>query len=395
MVLEKVVIDRDNNVDITLAIPIDDESPDPESPEPTPLDTESVACYVQRTFTLRFALAARPRDYLAVLAGQRQWIATTNFGRLPRPAPDSFANSAVLTTSAKFLMRWAGPSTRAFLCRLTPKRNSLSRLWPVQISDHSPFTFSSPRSRNCRNPRPCLIWPNTGSTVCIRKAVALPTRLVCSFPSHPVPGRQMAGYATSGRGWHNPAVAGLLRRDERVHAQSIELADCLCRVIASIGGYFPGDCADVVDGLLHHRRSLLLIRSLVGGPRRHDHLVSAVHHRLAVVRLQEVLSSRRGDDARLGIGEVTLGLVVGHPWVLTHLRPRPVRQPPAPRLPAPPWLPVSSPTDALERPTPPATHLHACLCRTAGLPHHPPPGPVATTPLPPPPTALPSPSSVW
>ena len=69
----------------------------------------------------------------------------------------------------------------------------------------------------------------------------------------------MAGYATSGRGWHNPAVAGLLRRDERVHAQSIELVDCLCRVLASIGGYFPGDCTDVVDGLLHHRRSLLLI----------------------------------------------------------------------------------------------------------------------------------------
>ena len=59
----------------------------------------------------------------------------------------------------------------------------------------------------------------------------------------------------------------LLRRDERVHAQSIELVDCLRRVIASIGGYFPGDCTDVVDGLLDHRRSLLLIRSLVGGPR--------------------------------------------------------------------------------------------------------------------------------
>ena len=127
----------------------------------------------------------------------------------------------------------------------------------------------------------------------------------------------MAGYATSGRGWHNPAVAGLLRRDERVHAQSIELVDCLCRVIASIGGYFPRDSTDVVDGLLHHRRSLLLIRSLVGGPRRHDHLVSAVHHRLTVVRLQEVLSSRCGDDARLAIGEVTLGLVVGHPRVIT------------------------------------------------------------------------------
>ena len=79
-----------------------------------------------------------------MLAGQRRWIATTNFAGCPGRPPDSFANSAVLTTSAKFLMRWAGPSTRAFLCRLTPKRNSLSRLWPVQISDHSPFTFSSP-----------------------------------------------------------------------------------------------------------------------------------------------------------------------------------------------------------------------------------------------------------
>ena len=29
-----------------------------------------------------------------------------------------------------------------------PQRNSFSRLWPVQISDHSPCTFSSPRSRN-------------------------------------------------------------------------------------------------------------------------------------------------------------------------------------------------------------------------------------------------------
>ena len=31
MIVEQVVIDRDNNVDITLAIPIDDESPEPES----------------------------------------------------------------------------------------------------------------------------------------------------------------------------------------------------------------------------------------------------------------------------------------------------------------------------------------------------------------------------
>ena len=38
---------------------------------------------------------------------------------------------------------------------------------------------------------------------------------------------------------------------------------------------------------------------------------------ITLVRLQEVLSSRRGDDARLGIGEVTLGLVVRHTRALT------------------------------------------------------------------------------
>ena len=39
-------------------------------------------------------------------------------------------------------------------------------LWVVQISAHSACTASRPRSRNCRNPRPCLICPNTGSTIC-------------------------------------------------------------------------------------------------------------------------------------------------------------------------------------------------------------------------------------
>ena len=57
------------------------------------------------------------------------------------------------------------------------------------------------------------------------------------------------------------AVAGPLRRDERVHAQP----DRLCRVVACVGGHLFGHCADVVDGLLHHRHRLLLVRSLVGG----------------------------------------------------------------------------------------------------------------------------------
>ena len=43
MVVEQVVIDRNNNVDITLAIPDDDDFPEPNSPEPDSPETDSVA----------------------------------------------------------------------------------------------------------------------------------------------------------------------------------------------------------------------------------------------------------------------------------------------------------------------------------------------------------------
>ena len=43
MLVEQVIIDRDNNVDITLAIPIDDDSSDPDSPEPECAEPECVS----------------------------------------------------------------------------------------------------------------------------------------------------------------------------------------------------------------------------------------------------------------------------------------------------------------------------------------------------------------
>ena len=50
MVVERVVIDRDNNVDITLAIPIDDDSSDPRSPEPESPEIDSVAVASQESY---------------------------------------------------------------------------------------------------------------------------------------------------------------------------------------------------------------------------------------------------------------------------------------------------------------------------------------------------------
>ena len=115
---------------------------------------------------------------------------------------------------------------------------------------------------------------------------------------------------------NHSAVASLLRRDERVHAQSIKLVNCLCRVVASIGGYFPGHDAGVAYGFLNHDHGLLLVRGLVGGPGRHDDLVGVVNHRLTVVRLLEVPATRPRHDAGLSVSEVALGLVVRHPGML-------------------------------------------------------------------------------
>ena len=61
--------------------------------------------------TLHALLAARPNGLdLTVLAGQRQWIATTNLPVAPAGPSDSFANSAVLADrrqGASSYMRWS------------------------------------------------------------------------------------------------------------------------------------------------------------------------------------------------------------------------------------------------------------------------------------------------
>ena len=161
------------------------------------------------------------------------------------------------------------------------------------MSSHSPFTFSRPRSRNCPNPRPCLICPNTGSTGSLRSRVALTSSLVPQLAPHPVPGGEISGYASLGSRRRYMAVPGPVRRYERVDAPGVQSLHFPRRVVARIGGNLPGNCPDVADGLLQHGHGLPLVRRLVGGPGRHDHLVGAVHHRPAVAGLLEQIPQRR------------------------------------------------------------------------------------------------------
>ena len=47
---------------------------------------------------------------------------------------------------------------------------SLPRLWVMAIKCHSLFTFSRPLNRKRFSPLAALIWPNTGSTIVLRRA---------------------------------------------------------------------------------------------------------------------------------------------------------------------------------------------------------------------------------
>ena len=89
--------------------------------------------------------------------------------------------------------------------RLTPKRKSLSRLWPV--ADQRLIRggkSSSRRSRNCpESPYSAKSGRiRAGGVACAKRGGAADTVWSGNFRRMPVPGRQMAGYATSEREWH-------------------------------------------------------------------------------------------------------------------------------------------------------------------------------------------------
>ena len=76
-------------------------------------------------------------DYLAVLAGQRQWIATTNFAGCPGRPPDSFGNSAVLDYLGKVPDALGWPIDPCFPMQIDPKAEQFEQV--VAGADQQPF----------------------------------------------------------------------------------------------------------------------------------------------------------------------------------------------------------------------------------------------------------------
>ena len=74
------------------------------------------------------ASSSPSEDYLTVLAGQRQWIAATNFAGCPGRPPDSFANSAVLNYLGKVPDALGWPIDPCFPVQIDPKAEQFEQV---------------------------------------------------------------------------------------------------------------------------------------------------------------------------------------------------------------------------------------------------------------------------
>src|SRR5919109_1680159 len=72
-----------------------------------------------------------------------------------------------------------------------------------------------------------------------------------------------------------------------------------------------GQLAEVLLDRFHHRYQLLVVGCVVAEPDRYNQLTVGIHHRLGVVALLKTPAQLH--DARLGISEVILCFVLGHP----------------------------------------------------------------------------------
>ena len=106
-------------------------------------------------------LPLQASQYVEILE-QRQGV------RLACPEEIAFRLSRFLSTISELAKRTGKSGYREYpkWAPAFARVNSFRRLWVVQMMAHSARTFSTPRNRNWRKPRACLICPNTGSTTC-------------------------------------------------------------------------------------------------------------------------------------------------------------------------------------------------------------------------------------
>ena len=162
---------------------------------------------------------------------------------------------------------------------------------------HSPCTFFSPRSENCRNPNTCFTHPNAGSTIPLR-------RRYCRFPRW-----SFNRFTILRRGppLSTDPSSCWLSRPCATNPRILRFSSAwqfFSPLIPRVRQHPSRLASRVFLHLIHQRRQRLIVRRTLPHLLRHDQLIAFLHHRLRVVALLETLF--RLHDAALGIAEIAL-----------------------------------------------------------------------------------------
>ena len=131
--------------------------------------------------------------------------------------------------------------------------------------------------------------------------------------AHPIGHRQSRWRSSLKSYRHGLVVKLAVRRDQGPAAQGGAGRDVGLAAIARVPSHGPGDRFGIGEYLGEHRRGVLLVIRLISDVGGHNNLGSRIDGRLAVVPLHDTpLGVRRRHDPALRVGEVALGLRMGH-----------------------------------------------------------------------------------
>ena len=170
----------------------------------------------------------------------------------------------------------------------------------MQIMAHSARTFSTPRNRNWRKPRACLICPNTGYTTCFPQSVGCFEAAVVDLLSHPL-GQRSAYFSV-----RSCRMLGASGRDIAVNAVCFECFEIGFAAVAGVRRDLIRLAAEIVLGGLDQGHQLALIVAALRQFVRDNDLGACVDGGLCIVGLNEAIL--RLHDAAFRIGEVALRL---------------------------------------------------------------------------------------
>src|SRR5271155_4576702 len=173
-------------------------------------------------------------------------------------------------------------------------------LWAVQISAHSACTASRARSRNCRNPRACLICPNTGSTICFSQSGPAAITGALQLPPHFL--GHLAADLARGLG----RMLGSPGSDKGVDLPGRERQKIVLTAIARVRRNLPGLASEVGPDGIDQGNTLRTVAHALPQSMRHDDLLGPVDRRLRVVALDKAVLGQ--EHAAVGIGKVALRL---------------------------------------------------------------------------------------